>query len=128
MKQKVFGIYNGDTGIITAINKEEEYLVVTFDDNRKVRYNFEILDQLELAYAITVHKSQGSEFDIVILPLFTCFEKLFNRNLLYTAMTRAKELLIFVGRLDAINYMISNTKENLRITGLKDKLLDEEYF
>ena len=115
------GVYNGDIGTIETINLIDEYLVVDFD-GRKTRYEFDDLDQLEHAYAITVHKSQGSEFDAVIIPLYVCFEKLFNRNLLYTAMTRAKRLLIFVGRRSVLDFMVDNTKENLRITGLKYKI------
>jgi len=115
------GVYNGDIGTIESINSIQEYLVVDFD-GRKTRYEFDDLEQLEHAYAVTVHKSQGSEFDAVIIPLYVCFEKLFNRNLLYTAMTRAKRLLIFVGRRSVLDYMIDNTKENLRITGLKYKI------
>lgn len=115
------GIYNGDIGKITKISNENEYMIIDFDD-KKVKYEYEKLDELEHAYAVTVHKSQGSEFDIVIIPLYVCFEKLFNRNLIYTAMTRAKRLLIFVGRRQVIDYMISNTKENKRITGLEYKL------
>ena len=100
---------------------EDEYLIVDFD-GKKTRYDFDELDQLEHAYAVTVHKSQGSEFDAVIIPLYVCFEKLFNRNLIYTAMTRAKRLLIFIGRRSVIDYMIDNTNEKARTTGLKYKI------
>lgn len=116
------GIYNGDIGKITRINTAEKYLTVEFDDKRRAKYDFDELDELEHAYAITVHKSQGSEFNTVIIPLYICYEKLFNRNLLYTAMTRAKNLLIFVGRESVINYMIDNTNEKSRESGLKRKL------
>lgn len=119
------GIYNGDTGIITSINNQEEYIIVKYDENRKVKYDFEDLDQIEHAYAITVHKSQGSEFGTVIIPLYVCYEKLFNRNLIYTAITRAKNLLIFVGKKNVLNYMIKNSNENTRETGLKFKLCYE---
>jgi len=115
------GIYNGDIGYIETINNKDEYLIVDFD-GRKTRYDFDELEQLEHAYAVTVHKSQGSEFDAVIIPLYVCFEKLFNRNLIYTAMTRAKRLLIFIGRKSVIDYMIDNTNEKARITGLKYKI------
>ena len=117
------GIYNGDMGRITRINTAEQYLTVEFDDKRRAKYDFDELDELEHAYAITVHKSQGSEFNTVIIPLYICYEKLFNRNLLYTAMTRAKNLLIFVGRQAVINYMIDNTNEKSRESGLKRKLM-----
>jgi len=115
------GIYNGDIGYIETINNKDEYLIVDFD-GRKTRYDFDELEQLEHAYAVTVHKSQGSEFDAVIIPIYVCFEKLFNRNLIYTAMTRAKRLLIFIGRKSVIDYMIDNTNEKTRITGLKYKI------
>lgn len=112
------GVYNGDIGTILEINSSKEYIIVDFD-GRKTKYGFDELDELEHSYAVTVHKSQGSEFDAVIIPLYVCFEKLFNRNLIYTAMTRAKKLLIFVGRKSVLDFMIDNTKENTRITGLK---------
>lgn len=116
------GVYNGDIGTIERINPKEEYIIVNFDENKKVKYDFDDLEQLEHAYAITVHKSQGSEFNTVIIPIYICYEKLFNRNLIYTAMTRAKSLLIFIGRKKALDYMVDNTNDNARITGLKDKL------
>ena len=115
------GIYNGDIGYIEKIDTEKQEIVVNYDD-KLTKYDFDELDQIEHAYAVTVHKSQGSEFDVVIIPLFVCFEKLFNRNLLYTAMTRAKHLLIFVGKKSILDFMIDNTKENLRLTGLKYKI------
>ncbi|MBR5227201.1 MAG: ATP-dependent RecD-like DNA helicase [Clostridia bacterium] len=116
------GIYNGDIGKVVKINTTEQYLIVEYDDCKKAKYDFDELDQLEHAYAITIHKSQGSEFNTVIIPLYICYEKLFNRNLIYTAMTRAKNLLIFVGRRQVIDYMVNNTNEKTRITGLKRKL------
>lgn len=116
------GIYNGDMGKITKINTSEQYLSVEFDDGRLTKYDFDELDEIEHAYAITVHKSQGSEFNTVIIPLYICYEKLFNRNLIYTAMTRAKNLLVFVGRRAVIDYMVNNTNETSRLTGLKRKL------
>ena len=116
------GVYNGDIGIVESVNNAKKELVVRFDDGKKIKYDFDMLDELEHAYAVTVHKSQGSEFKAVIIPLYVCYEKLFNRNLIYTAMTRAKELLIFVGSKGVLNYMISNTKENVRRTGLKQRL------
>lgn len=115
------GIYNGDIGVVESIDLKEERIIVDYD-GRKTKYDFDELDQLEHAYAVTVHKSQGSEFDAVIIPLYVCFEKLFNRNLIYTAMTRAKKLLIFVGKRAVIDYMIDNKTEKLRITGLKYKI------
>lgn len=118
------GVYNGDIGVIEKIDNEGQLLTVKFDDGKSVDYEFKELDQLEHAYAITVHKSQGSEFNTVIIPIYICFEKLFNRNLIYTAMTRAKALLIFIGSKQAINYMIDNTYENKRCTGLKNRLIE----
>ena len=115
------GIYNGDIGYIEKIDTEKEEITVDYD-GKLTKYDFDELDQIEHAYAVTVHKSQGSEFDVVVIPIFVCFEKLFNRNLLYTAMTRAKRLLIFVGKKSILNFMIDNTKENLRLTGLKYKI------
>ena len=97
-------------------------MIVEYDESRKVKYDFDNLDQIEHAYAITIHKSQGSEFDIVIIPLYICYEKLFNRNLIYTAMTRAKRLLVFVGKKQVLNYMIQNSNESMRETGLEFKL------
>lgn len=118
------GVYNGDIGIIEKIDNEKQILVVKFDDGKVVDYDFKDLDQLEHAYAITVHKSQGSEFEAVIIPIYICYKKLFNRNLIYTAMTRARSLLIFVGSKEALNYMVDNTYENQRCTGLKNRLIE----
>ncbi len=116
------GIYNGDIGYIEMIDNEEEKLYVKFDDDRLVEYDFDELDELEHSYAITIHKSQGSEFDYVILPLFTGYKKLLTRNLLYTAMTRAKKMLIIVGNRNIINYMVDNLESKNRKTGLKEKI------
>lgn len=90
------GIFNGDIGIIIAVNKILKTVTIDFEGRISV-YDKQMLDNLELAYAITVHKSQGSEFDVVILTVFGGFEKLYYRNLLYTAVTRAKRMLIIVG-------------------------------
>lgn len=116
------GIYNGDIGYIKMIDKEEEKLYVEFDDERLISYDFDELDELEHSYAITIHKSQGSEFDYVILPIFTGYKKLLTRNLLYTAMTRAKKMLIIVGNRTVINYMVDNLDSRNRKTGLREKL------
>lgn len=116
------GIYNGDIGYIDMIDIKEERLYVRFDDNRLVEYDFEELDEIEHSYAITIHKSQGSEFDYVILPIFTGYRKLLTRNLLYTAMTRAKKMLIIIGNRNVVNYMVDNLESKNRKTGLKDKL------
>ena len=113
------GIYNGDIGYITFIDNLLEYMIVTFDDDKKVEYRFEELEELEHAYAVTIHKSQGSEYNYVIIPVFNGYPKLFTRNLLYTGMTRAKKMLILVGNKNMINYMVDNVDENNRKTGLK---------
>ena len=118
------GVYNGDIGIIQSIDNIQKEIVVKFDDGKQIKYEAEMLDELEHAYAITVHKSQGSEFKAVIIPLYVCYEKLFNRNLIYTAMTRAKEMLIFIGSRKVLNYMVDNTHENIRRTGLKYRLIE----
>ncbi|MDO4282767.1 MAG: ATP-dependent RecD-like DNA helicase [Clostridia bacterium] len=119
------GIYNGDIGYIQTINTPEEKMYILFDDDRLVEYDFEELEELEHAYAVTIHKSQGSEFDYVILPLYTGYTKLLTRNLLYTAMTRAKKMLIIVGNRNVLNYMVDNIESKNRKTGLKYKIMDE---
>lgn len=116
------GVYNGDIGYIDYIDCVLEYMIVVFDDDKKVEYKFEDLEELELAYAVTIHKSQGSEYDYVIIPLFSGYPKLFTRNLLYTAMTRAKKMLILIGNKNLINYMVDNVEEKNRKTGLKNSL------
>ena len=116
------GVYNGDIGYITSIDFESEELYVKFDDDKIVSYSFDEADELEHAYAITVHKSQGSEFDYVVLPIFVAYKKLFTRNLLYTAITRAKKMLIIIGNKKVIEYMVNNVDEKNRKTGLKKKL------
>lgn len=118
------GIYNGDIGKILSINRQRMEAVITFDGRNAV-YTFEMLDQLELAYAITVHKSQGSEFDVVIMPILGGFEKLFYRNLLYTAVTRAKKLLIIIGTEEVITKMVVNNKRTNRYTCLTAMLREE---
>ncbi len=117
------GIYNGDIGLITSINDTVNELVVDFSGRRAI-YSFDNLDQLELAYAVTVHKSQGSEFEVVILPLLDGFPKLYYRNLLYTAVTRARKLLILIGSKKVIQDMVNNNRRMDRYTCLKEMLLD----
>ncbi len=118
------GIFNGDIGRILTINKHDNEVVIDFD-GRKCSYTFDLLEQLELAYAITVHKSQGSEFNVVILPVLGGFEKLFYRNLLYTAVTRAKKMLIVVGSQNKIFQMVDNDRRSLRYTCLKAMIENE---
>ena len=118
------GVFNGDIGYITKIDNLEEKLYVLFDDAKEVEYDFDELDQLEHAYAITIHKSQGSEFDFCILPIYIGYPKLFTRNLLYTAMTRAKKKLVIIGSKKMINYMVDNVDSKNRNTGLKQKIIN----
>ena len=119
------GVFNGDVGFITDIDKRASILKVRYDD-RVVTYFSEDLNQLELAYAVTVHKSQGSEYDYVILPLCDVPSKLKYRNLLYTAVTRAKKMLICVGSMSVWNDMAANDKKTLRYTMLKNFLENEQ--
>ena len=123
------GIFNGELGIIDRINKEEKTVKVKFDDGKIATYDNTDLDQLEHAYAITVHKSQGSEFDVVIMPIVQAAlvasqsaPMLLTRNLIYTAMTRAKKLLIVIGPQSVVSYMIQNNTTRQRNTGLTYKL------
>jgi len=116
------GIYNGDIGKITAVDNEAEMVRVVFDDGKEVEYDTVQLEELDLAYATTVHKSQGSEFPVVVIPVFMGGQKLMTRNLLYTAMTRAKEMLVFVGNLSSIEYMVKNLNKKERYSGLKEML------
>lgn len=116
------GIFNGELGIIDRINKEEKTVRVKFDDGKIATYDNTDLDQLEHAYAITVHKSQGSEFDVVILVASQSAPMLLTRNLIYTAMTRAKKLLIVIGSQSVVSYMIQNNTTRQRNTGLTYKL------
>ncbi len=116
------GVFNGEIGRIEKIDLNERQMKVVFDDEKNVWYQFSELDQLELAYAITIHKSQGSEFDVVILAAPQAAPMLLTRNLLYTAITRAKKLLVVLGSNNTINYMINNVDSKKRNTGLKFKL------
>ena len=118
------GVFNGDVGFITDIDKRGGILKVRFDD-RIVTYFSEDLGQLELAYAVTVHKSQGSEYDCVVLPLFDVPQKLKYRNLLYTAVTRAKKLLVAVGNDTVWADMVANDRKTLRYTMLKQFLKED---
>ena len=121
------GIYNGDIGKITAVDNEAEMVRVVFDDGKEVEYDSVQLEELDLAYATTVHKSQGSEFPVVVIPVFMGGQRLMTRNLLYTAMTRAKEMLVFVGNLSSIEYMVKNLNKKERYSGLKEMLSEETW-
>ncbi len=116
-----FGIYNGDIGIIKKIVDNKNLMVIDFE-GREVQYSFEYIADIEHAYAITVHKSQGSEYPIVIMPITDVAPMLMTRNLLYTAVTRAKQMAVLVGREAALMQMVNNKQENLRYTGLKTQL------
>ena len=116
------GVFNGELGIVEEIDNSVGSLKVKFDDDKEAWYEYSELEQLEHSYAITVHKSQGSEFDVVILPIVQSSPMLLTRNLLYTAITRAKKLLIIVGNPNILNFMIQNADSKIRNTGLKYKL------
>ena len=118
------GIFNGDIGIIEKISSVDKKMDIVFDDDKNVEYDFANLDELELAYAVTVHKSQGNEFPIVIIPVCRYSQFLMYRNLLYTAVTRAKQIVILVGREDCVVHMIKNNKNSQRYSGLLEKLTD----
>ena len=117
-----FGVYNGDMGHIIFIDKSSKKLTVEMDDNRVIDYTIEDLDNLELAYAITIHKSQGSEFKSVIIPMFDGYRLLQTRNLLYTAITRAKENIVLVGDKNVMNNMIRNNTINSRYSNLENRI------
>lgn len=116
------GVFNGDMGVIYEIDDEAQSLTVLFDDDRLVEYDYSILDEIEPAYAVTIHKSQGSEFSVVVMPVFFGPQVLMTRNLLYTAVTRAKKMVVLVGDEDALLEMVNNRRENLRYSGLSYKL------
>jgi len=117
VEEEGIGVFNGDTGVITSIDDVYEEMVITFDDRRVIIYPFSALDEIEHAFAITVHKSQGSEYPAVVLPLYNGNWKLLNRNLLYTAITRAKNMVVVVGNLGLLNQMIDNVQQQKRYTG-----------
>ena len=116
------GVFNGDTGIIRNINTFSEELEVEFEEGHMVTYGFKMLDELELAYAVTVHKSQGSEYPAVVLPLLSGPSMLMSRNLLYTAVTRAKSCVCIVGMPDTFAAMIANDRKMKRYTGLERRI------
>ncbi len=116
------GIYNGDCGVIRRINTYASEMEIEFDEDKLVHYPFSGLDELELAYCVTVHKSQGSEYPAVVLPLLSGPVQLFTRNLLYTAVTRAKSCVTIVGSSEAVDRMIANMHEQKRYSGLEKQL------
>ena len=111
------GVFNGDIGVVEMISGPSSTILVRYDDHI-AEYSFDMANELELAYAITVHKSQGNEYDAVILPLAESRSRLYYRNLLYTAVTRAKKLLIIVGSRKAVYYMVDSHKKISRYTNL----------
>ena len=119
---KGMGVFNGDMGVISEINEYKETVEVEYDEGRKVKYGFDMVDELELAYAITIHKSQGSEYPAVILPLLPGPKLLYNRNLLYTAVTRAKKCLTIIGSDTTFQEMIRNKSEQERYTSLAERI------
>ncbi|MDE6759374.1 MAG: ATP-dependent RecD-like DNA helicase [Lachnospiraceae bacterium] len=120
------GVFNGDMGMIKEVDDYNEELVVLFDDDKEVRYPYNLLDELELSYAITIHKSQGSEYPAVVLPLFSGPRVLMNRNLLYTAVTRAKQCVVIVGNGHLVESMIQNNDEQKRYSSLDLRLAELE--
>jgi exodeoxyribonuclease V alpha subunit len=119
------GIFNGDTGIIEEINAFAETMTISFDEGKMVEYSFKNLDELELAYAVTIHKSQGSEYPAVVIPLLNGPKMLMNRNLLYTAVTRARKCVTIVGDETTFEMMVENNSEQKRYSGLRNQLIKE---
>lgn len=120
--EKGVGVFNGDTGIVKEVNLFAEELVVEFDERRKVHYSFKQVEELELAYAVTIHKSQGCEYPAVVIPLLSGPRMLMNRNLLYTAVTRAKQCVCIVGSVHTFQEMIDNERVQRRYSGLDVQL------
>ena len=118
------GVYNGDVGYIESIDEENDTITVLFDEERRVIYENTFLDELDLAYAITIHKSQGSEFPVVIMPAFMGPPLLMNKNLLYTGITRAKQMVVLVGSIKAVQFMINNNRSFERYSALKWRISD----
>lgn len=119
------GVFNGDMGHVKKIDEENEYLYVEFEDGWTVQYDFSELEQLELAYALTVHKSQGSEYPVVVIPVWDYVPMLTSMNLLYTAVTRAKKYILLIGPKKRLYQMARNVRANDRLTGLQDFLQEE---
>jgi len=124
--ERGMGIFNGDMGVIRSIREVLGVMTVEFDEGRIVEYPFKMLEELELAYAVTIHKSQGSEYPAVVIPLLGGPKMLMNRNLLYTAVTRAKKCVTLVGDERTFQEMIGNISEQKRYCGLKDRILEQE--
>lgn len=116
------GVFNGDIGVIKCIDTVNKFLTVTYDENKDVDYPFGNLDEIELAYAMTIHKSQGSEYPAIIIPLLGGPSMLFSRNLIYTAVTRARRCVTILGKEEVLDQMIANERSNVRYTSLKDMI------
>lgn len=114
------GVFNGDLGVISRI--DNNIIEVIYDDEKVVKYESSVLEEIEHAYAITIHKSQGSEFPVVVMPITSGPPMLYTRNILYTGVTRAKRLLIIIGKESILEYMIKNNATTSRNTGLKQKM------
>ncbi len=123
---KGMGVFNGDMGIVKEIQEAVRLITVEFDEGKRVEYSFSQLDELELAYAVTIHKSQGSEYPAVILPLLSGPRMLFNRNLLYTAVTRARRCVTILGSSNTLREMIHNEKQHKRYSSLRDRIVEIE--
>lgn len=119
---KGLGVFNGDMGIVREINTYEETVTVEYDEKKKVKYPYHLLEELELAYAVTIHKSQGSEYPAVVIPLLQGPRQLYHRNLLYTAVTRARKCVTLVGSDTVFQDMIHNTNEQNRNTSLAERI------
>ena len=120
------GVYNGDIGVIREINSSRGEMTVEFEDGRVAVYTPDIYNQLVLAYAITVHKSQGSEFDAVILPVTAGGPMIMTRNLLYTAITRAKKMVVMIGERSRIKFMVDNNYVAARYSLLSDFIIEAQ--
>ena len=118
------GVFNGDCGVISEVNAFAETVDVTFEEGKTVTYGSSNLDELELAYAITIHKSQGSEYPAVVMPVLSGPRMLFNRNLLYTAVTRARKCVTIVGSEEMVRSMIDNVNEQRRYSSLDIRLTE----
>ena len=118
------GVFNGDMGFVTGIDEEEHVVEVTFDDDKVAEYDDETIDELELAYCVSVHKSQGSEFPCVVMPAWTMPPMLMTRNLFYTAITRARRLVVLVGNDQSVRRMVSNNQISRRYSALRERLIE----
>ena len=124
--EKGLGVFNGDMGVILRIDEFSQTVIVEYEEKKQVTYPFSTLDELELAYAITIHKSQGSEYPAVIMPLLGGPRMLMNRNLLYTGVTRARNCVTILGSRETVMSMIMNEHEQKRFSSLADRISEIE--